>query len=257
MKQVKEFISLLPFITLTVIIVGLLKLILFYYFFNIPIQKFLDPSEALLIFTDDLFILLILVAVPHGFHFMATNVKAQVKEAKYEQMSNEDKAASLQSDLVSLGRTTRKLKRVLNIFSIAMVLIGCALLFIPNTSKSSKATGIGFLVYATVLYFDMRWTMMLRAHDMLEKMSNILFFFPVIVSLLWIVFYRSIADAENVNNGKYIGTRITTADSTYISDSLHFYVGRTNNFTFIYNKADSSTAVLPNSEIKKFVLKSK
>ena len=71
---------------------------------------------------------------------------------------------------------------------------------------------------------------------------------------IYIVVAFSAADCVATEQGEYAGTKIYTKDSTYISDSSHFYIGKTQNYYFIHNK-DSSTLVIPEREVTKFDLK--
>ena len=71
--------------------------------------------------------------------------------------------------------------------------------------------------------------------------------------ILGAVIILAIGYVDATEKGEYTGTKIFTKDSTYVSDKNHFYIGKTQNFYFIYNK-NSSTLVIPEREVTKFEL---
>ena len=61
-------------------------------------------------------------------------------------------------------------------------------------------------------------------------------------------------DVARARKGYYTGTKIYTKDSTYTSDSLHFYIGKTQNYYFFHNRG-STNLIIPEREVLKFDLK--
>ena len=53
-----------------------------------------------------------------------------------------------------------------------------------------------------------------------------------------------------------ISTKIYTNDSTYISESSNYFIGKTEKYYFIYNKDKKSSLVIPEREVSKFELHS-
>ncbi len=60
----KSFSSQLPLITFLTISFGILKQIFFYNFFDVPISRFLEATEVLMLFTEDLTIFAIVYLLP-------------------------------------------------------------------------------------------------------------------------------------------------------------------------------------------------
>ena len=61
-------------------------------------------------------------------------------------------------------------------------------------------------------------------------------------------------EIQNVDNGRYTGTKIVTKDSTFKSTDSAFFIGQTSNYIFFYNKKDKHTSIIPASELKEIEL---
>jgi hypothetical protein len=59
------------------------------------------------------------------------------------------------------------------------------------------------------------------------------------------------------NNNSYSGTRIIFDDSTVISDSTLYYIGRTSNYIFFFKKTEKIAVIYPASRVKEINFRSK
>jgi len=81
-------------------------------------------------------------------------------------------------------------------------------------------------------------------------------YFHLVFTLLllgWLLQWFTLRDISKVRYGYYMGTKIYTKDSTYISDSSHYYIGKTQNYYFIHNR-DNTNMIIPEREVLKFDL---
>jgi hypothetical protein len=76
----------------------------------------------------------------------------------------------------------------------------------------------------------------------------------IITTLFFTLMRKSIFDARNVMNGKYIGTKIFTNDSTYTSTATNYFIGKTDKYVFIRNEPDNSCLIIQSESIKKIIL---
>jgi hypothetical protein len=89
--------------------------------------------------------------------------------------------------------------------------------------------------------------------DSLMGKKNFIF----LVLFVFVLSLRLWNNLDAVHKGKYNGTTIITQDTTYISSSSSFFIGKTDKFAFIYVAKDSGTIVVPIESIKKMFIKSK
>ena len=86
---------------------------------------------------------------------------------------------------------------------------------------------------------------------------EVVFFIEILLISLIGLYELTNWDVKNTKHFQYYGTKIITSDSTYTSDSLHYYIGKTENYVFIYNTPDKSATIIPSSEVRKMILKTK
>jgi len=79
----------------------------------------------------------------------------------------------------------------------------------------------------------------------------------VILAALLLVSSLSFGEAITRNRGNYEGTIVTTKDLTYVSTLTFFYIGKTDNYTLMYDKEAEATTIIPNSEVTKIVISKK
>jgi hypothetical protein len=60
-----------------------------------------------------------------------------------------------------------------------------------------------------------------------------------------------------VETGKFNGTKIYTADSTYTSTDSSYFIGKTEKYVFIYNTKNKYTRIIPSESVLKIDLVSK
>jgi hypothetical protein len=97
----------------------------------------------------------------------------------------------------------------------------------------------------------------LSLHAVNETGKKILLTTVVFVFIVYQVLVNTNTEARRAYNGRYIGTVIKTKDTTYISDSTMFYVGKTKEYYFIYNKKKNNAIIIPDGEIEKVTYKTK
>jgi hypothetical protein len=108
-----------------------------------------------------------------------------------------------------------------------------------------------------VLSILLMYVYRLSLHAVNETGKKILLTTVVFVFIVYQVLVNTNTEARRAYNGRYIGTVIKTKDTTYISDSTMFYVGKTKEYYFIYNKKKNNAIIIPDGEIEKVTYKTK
>jgi len=83
--------------------------------------------------------------------------------------------------------------------------------------------------------------------------------FSIIILALFLaaLIFKTGVEIEKVENGKFAGTKIITADTTYTSTKTYYFIGKTEKFVFIYNANDSTTNIIATESIKLMILKNR
>ncbi len=230
----KDASSLLPLFTIIVIVLGVMKQILYYKNYNLPIKYFLGLSELGLIISEDLLLIvpLMLVGVI-TIRFFATKEPQQ-----------------------KIHKSRKKISS--GIFEKLFFLFGLAysvFVFLYFNSYSMKLFGASlFLGTLCLVPFtfsrDFRCQLFPKVNDQAAFIS--------FIGLTIFMTFRTAFEIRAVDvNHKYTGTIIKTVDSIYISNDSSYFIGKTDKYIFIYNKKKEATSIIPSDKITNIFMKSK
>jgi hypothetical protein len=251
--MIKTFINKIPQLSLLVIIISLIKTLLYYSNFDIPIKYFLGLSELGLLIADDLLILVPIYVIFYIVYFkfdsvgkegLSTNNKTKIEK----EVSTKPKFSTLRR---FFSKSFEYLSYAILILVAGFMVIMPIYLFFTTTSYPLKLLASALII--VIGYF----ILFAVKHEELQKfltdegMSISLLLMLFIMSFV----FRISNEISEVENGRYTGTRIVTKDSTYISDSNSFYVGQTSKYVFIFSKKDSLSTILPVEKIDKIIFK--
>ena len=219
-----------PYLSAFIILLGLIKIGVYYWCFNIGIQDYIGVSELILAIANKAVGTLTVVS---SFAFFSWNINKMtpLKEKRIEMIEqNKPFNKIFAFEIIMLS-----LLLILGIFSFAYGMKIMVFILGPTMT----------IPLYQILIYDKR----------LASYKPLVFVFLLVIVTVLIICLDSIQDANYSENGKYLGTKIYTKDSTYISDSTHFYIGKTTDFYFIYNKDRKSATIIPEREVLKFELK--
>ena len=243
-NAIQKFTHFLPLISGLVICLSILKSIIFFNHFNIPIKFYLTLSELPIIIAGDLFLILPLLI----FGLLTANINVVFIEKKLIQRRLELLRKS--------GRTkvSKKYSPFWNRFIMITIFIGIVWIIILSIcEKNYGEIYIGICCIGTLLiafYFTL-----LYEFPWMPLPSLVPIFYSMHVLLCFGIFFAiTTMEIQNVDNGRYTGTKIVTKDSTFKSTDSAFFIGQTSNYIFFYNKKDKHTSIIPASELKEIEL---
>lgn len=247
--MIKKLFSSIPFLSGLIIILGLLKLFIYYLRFDVPIKFYIGLSELALQIADDLFITIPVVIIMYLLGHISSESGSQSRENK----STEENKSALRTK----SKVRKRLDKIMpyivgTLYGFFLIGIPFYLAFFTNSYVYNVSGILGLSVIAFIILF-------VTQHDKLEKLLSpdglSLSLFACVFLTLFILL--TVSSVDSVERGKFIGTKIITADSTYISDKNSFFIGQSSSYVFIYNKNEKYTTILPIAEIKKIELHSK
>jgi cell division protein FtsW (lipid II flippase) len=198
-------------ISIAIVILGLVRQLIYYGNYNLPIKYFLGLSELWLIICDDL-----IIAAPAFFAIFLFAPKQEIDKS------------------VRVKPMSKKKNNVLALFFILglLILIICFLIV-------KSYTGTLSVIFGIILFLILFFTTM---EERYIKVSSIL---GLVIILLW----KGIIEIRSAEHGKYLGTKVVTAQKTYISNDTTYFIGKTDNYIFFHNKGKGSNTIIPTSLI--------
>lgn len=229
LKRVKEF---APVASIIIIIFGLLRQIFFYAHFGIEIQNYLTLSELILSISKELIVIVIITL------FITFQAYVYLHDAK----NRINGALS--------GTHTRNRWRLFRGELIVSFLLIAAIImdFIKNGETVSILWFTALLVFNLypIFFFETKLKFQTLNRTFNPLSFNIILISILVIISLSVMTYMAIKSSEK---GQFIGTIIQTKDSTYISDTTHYFIGKTEKFYFIHNQNKKSTLVIPETEV--------
>ncbi len=220
----------LPLLTVILVALGLSKQAMYYSNFNVPIKYFLGISELSLIISVDL---LVAFATVFGTVIYIFINREGFQKASPKSLFFFSKIFPVLAFLFTLGGTFIAAK------TVATRLIWCCFL-------------LGSFSY---LFFTAYKSQIQKLLNLDNRM--IVLIASVSISTLCLIMLKTGFDLIRVEKGLYNGTKIYTTDSIYTSTGNSYFIGKTENYIFIYNKKDSTTSIIPSELVTKMVLKVK
>ena len=220
----KKIIDHIPILTVLVLVIGFVKLSLFYYNFSLPIKYFVGFSEVAATVSEDLLYLVLIYAALKTIELFYNDALPDFTFL----------SSSLTKDIV---------------FSIAILIVNIwflVLVFLSNEYYLKIANISSSLFISFIILMKTKAVKEFSAKN--KDFAFILYFF--VVALVNVVIMTS-REIRTVSNGKFRGTRIVTNDTIYVSNDSSYYVGQTEKYVFLFNKPGHCT-VIPISTIKEF-----
>jgi len=242
--------DLFVYIPIVLLIFGLIRLYVFYYCFNLNITYFISLSDSIISFNDN-FLLLILLLIGIFIYDRISIIfpNTLIDSFIYNKIKKNNGKIII---------TTKKKYNKALIYTIAyLVLISSFSTFIIN-----KEIKLFLILLSSFVYFLLILGIYIRKVDA-ELLRENQSFNPVkiillTVSLVYLLMF-SIYDAYTIKNfNKFYGTQITLEDKRIIiSDTKITYIGKSQDFVFIYDLENKYTIAIPIGRVSEIIYKEK
>ena len=254
-KQEPQLTLFLPFLGSFIVFLGMIRLTFYYSSFGIKIVSFLEFSEIVTSFFDILITVVIIGLFSVVQHFLIKSKKEQ------------DEKSSTRKMIVEESSFWRRLPKYFSYFDtylysgIAMLLVYWVWSFFNKaiTNQTLLLIPVIFLGGMTfiilIIEIDVK-------HRQLSSNESVRQFYGILMLCLFLLILLIAMTKNEVNGVKedktFLGTTIKfDNDTVFVSDSSNYFIGKTQNYLFIYHEKDKSTDVYPMSQIKQIVFKQK
>ncbi len=253
-KNKIEWHNYFPIASAFLILFGVTRLIYFYLYFNVHIISYLEFSEIITSFFDILLI---------SFYLIFYSFLQQIFSNLYQDIKTYSRDFNT---WVSQDKFHKRLPIYIKLFypyffSSIILLFVFDNLFFLLTEIHLLFLIIGIFISLTFIIVKSEIE---RPHyifslngayldgEMFPKLKKYFHFvFNFLLSILVLITFVTKQVSHIKNDNSTYGTRITLDnDSTLISDSTTYYVGKTQNYVFIFHEKEKSTQVIPMTRVK-------
>ena len=242
----------LPYVGSIIIFLGVTRLIFFYKAFGVQIVSYLDFSEIITSFLDIIVIVVFFLVFSFLQNFLIED-KATV-----------DKDHTIRHEIFEENHFGKRLLlhfmlyRILIIMCIISLIVDLAFIILDKSAKYSSflwTLGIFFMVFLIVFI----GTEIDRKHYQFDTSTLTRRFYQILYATLlaiiaMIVFTKMQVDGIRKEKNTYGVKVLMDNEQLVVSDSTNYYIGKTQNYLFIYHEKSKTTDIIPMSRVKQITM---
>lgn len=232
MEKVEKLIPLLQVGSIFILFCSSIRLVIYYKTFNVSIVNYTGIQEFLTLFIDDLLFYLCIFGVA-------------IFLSLFDIFRNNDNDFTLKSDTPELYKNERKITLFLSI----IILISIVILsnYTDYKSKSIEIIGVGIFIILMLIRIFLSSTKVTLPYPL----------FLALGVILYTIMYGYSDAYKIIENKDKLNYAIVFKEKTYLTDNNLKYVGKTENFLFLYNLKSKRTTILKNDDLKIIPLSAK
>lgn len=222
--------------SISLLIIGFVKIILYYKYFNVPIIEYIKPSEVTTLFSDNIataFAICLYLSWPYTLivrPYISNNSRASIS------------ILEILHSYITLGST------FLATTAISTILVIVFLFFRPKINNYELAS---YLVVVPIISLVIPTLAIFASINGKTNDSQYVIMFSLIASFTIIIFLSTINEIIKVKYYKYYcNTIIELENETLESNSTYYYVGKTKSFIFFYSSIEKSSTAFSSLKLK-------
>lgn len=243
----------LPYLGTFLIILGAVKVVVYYNFFGFSISTYLDLTEILSLFLKDIIMLSSTLLFTYLFLFFTISSKEKINISIE---FNEEFVSKSFYKRLYIYLTAGYINLVL--FTVLWLPFSMIIYWIFDIYKISIGlyicVVIGRIISIVGLEYSREYYLKHKKglNPMIRNLTQYVVVAFAIILLYTFIEYRA------VKVGKiYSGTTIYTNTDTLVSNNSNYFIGNIRNFVFFYNELNNSVIAIPVSEINKIEIRKK
>lgn len=231
---------------------GMTRLIIFYNSFGVSITSYLDISEVLTSFFDILLLVVLFLAYTSVQNFLASGKDdAEIANKKRQVILEEESFLKICLHYLSYFSS-------LIIYGL-IVISGCVVAFFCFNWLTSFTVFLLTGVFVFFLVFLIVKVEIERKHiqfqSSLKKRRFIFFVLYFLVFTCCVILYSSYQAGQIRKEKSTYGVSITLDnDQIIVSDSSNYFIGKTQNYVFIYHEKERKTDIFPMTRVKQITM---
>ncbi|MCC9063950.1 hypothetical protein [Flavobacterium piscisymbiosum] len=226
MEKVEKLIPLLPIGSIFILFCSSIKLIIYYKIFNISIVDYIGIQEFITSFIDDLLFYLCIFGI--GVFLVL-----------FDTIQSANQNFTLKSDTPEEYKNERKISLILAIFILLLIVVFSN--YSDSKSESMEIICVGLFVFLALFRIFLSSTKLTISYTL----------FIVTGIVLYTIMYGYSDAYKIIENKDKLKYTIVFKEKTYLTDKNLKYVGKTENFLFLYNLKSKRTTILKNDDLIK------
>lgn len=230
MEKIEKLIKLLPLGSVFILFCSSIRLVIYYKVFNISIVEYIGIQEFLTLFIDDLLFYLSIFGIGILLYL-------------FDNIFNNSEDFVLKNITPEKYKNERKVSLILLIITLSLVIILSN--YSETKSKSIEIIGVGIFIMLSLLRVFLSSTQFTIPYPLLITTSIV----------IYTAMYGSSDAYKILENKDKLNYTLVFKEKTYFTDKNLKYIGKTENYLFLYNLKSNRTTILKNDELIKINIK--
>jgi hypothetical protein len=243
----------LPYFGSFIIFLGVIRLLFFYRTFGIPILNYLEFSEIITSFLD---IIVIVVLI-----FVTSLIQNFIIKDKTEQKAISSIKQKIVNEDNFFKRIPLYIKYLQNLLIGGLILIVFSFIWhFFDKSTTYFTILLMFIFFVATSFFVIITVEIDRQHKIFNSSISTKRFISILINILLfvgLVIWFTYSEINTIRKDKstYGTTIILDNDQVLISDSTNYFIGKTQQYLFIYHEKLNVTDVIPMTRVKQLTIK--
>ena len=223
-------------ISLALLIVGFSKFIIYYKAFNVPIVDYIDPSEIITLFADNIAtasVIVLILAIPYVGLILPYNL------------------SGIDIGLGFFQRLSMHLSLLLPVIFVGFVFLLVFLSILWRRPKIENFELVSY-VWAWPVITMLVPTVALEssAYSGIQSLQQYVIIFSLVVSFTTLILLATWNEIQKVKAGYFSNVEVEFESNTLKSSATEFYIGKTKSYLFFYSTQTKASTAYSTGKLK-------
>ena len=223
-------------ISLALLLVGFSKFIIYYKSFNVPIVDYIDPSEIITLFADNIAtasIIVLILAIPYVGIVLPYNL------------------SGIANGLGFIQRTNMHFILLIPLISIGFIFLLVFLLILWKRPKINKFELVRYiLVWPFITIIVPMLALESSAYSDIKSFQQYVIICSLVLSFTALILLATWNEIQKVKAGYFINVEIEFESNIIKSSTTEFYIGKTKSYLFFYSSQTKTSTAYSAGKLK-------
>jgi hypothetical protein len=223
-------------ISIALLVVGFSKFIIYYKAFNVPIVDYIDPSEILTLFADNIAtasVIVLILAIPYVGIILPYNL------------------SGIDIGLGFFQRLSMHLSLLLPLMIIGFVFLLVLLLILWKRPKIEKFELVRYVwAWPIITMLVPMVALESSAYSGIQPLQQYVIILSLVVSFTTLILLATWNEIQKVKAGYFSNVEVEFENNTLTSNSTEFYIGKTKSYLFFYSTQTQTSTAYSTGKLK-------
>ena len=223
-------------ISLALLVVGFSKFIIYYKAFNVPIVDYIDPSEIITLFADNIAtasVIVLILAVPYVGIILPYNL------------------SGIDIGLSFFQRSSMHFSLLLPLIALGFIFLLVFLSILWRRPKVERFELVRYVwAWPVITMLVPMLTLESSAYSGIQSLQQYIIILSLIVSFTTLILLATWNEIQKVKAGYFSNVEVEFENATLKSNATEFYIGKTKSYLFFYSTQNQTSIAYSTGKLK-------